>query len=182
MGAGKTSVGRALAQRLSCIFEDLDDRIVGREKRSVAEIFRDSGERAFRDVEHASLREVLAELSSGITKIVALGGGAFTRKRNAELLRSARVRTVFLDAPVEELWSRCRQQAAANGAERPLLNSMNQFRKLYASRRGAYLQSSMIVQTAGRSIEAIASEIARILGLPGAADDCRTQAGPGEIE
>jgi shikimate kinase len=182
MGAGKTSVGRALAQHLNCIFEDLDDRIVGREKRSVAEIFRDSGERGFRNAEHAALREVMAELSSVMTKIVALGGGAFTRKRNADLLRSAQVCTVFLDAPVEELWSRCRQQAAANGAERPLLNSMNQFRKLYDSRRGAYLQSSMIVQTAGRSVDAIASEIAQILGLPRAAGNRRVQAETGEIE
>ena len=56
MGAGKSSVGRALGQRLNWIFEDLDDRIQAREGRTVAEIFRDSGESEFRRAEHAALR------------------------------------------------------------------------------------------------------------------------------
>ena len=60
MGAGKSSVGRALGQRLNWIFEDLDDRIEARERRTVAEIFRDSGELEFRRAEHAALQQVLA--------------------------------------------------------------------------------------------------------------------------
>lgn len=163
MGAGKTSVGRALAQRLNWVFQDLDDRIVEREGRSIAEIFRDSGENTFRKAEHAALRQVLDELRNGASRVVALGGGAFAQKRNVALLEGAAV--IFLDAPAEELWSRCCRQAAETGAERPLLQSMNQFRKLYEARRKAYLQAAVTIQTGGRNVHAIAGEIAENLDL-----------------
>jgi shikimate kinase len=163
MGAGKTSVGRALAQRLNWPFQDLDDRIVERESRTLAEIFRDFGEDAFRKAEHAALRQVLDELRNGASRVIALGGGAFAQKRNAGLLRGMPV--VFLDAPAEELWARCCRQAAETGAERPLLQSMNQFRKLCAARRKAYLQAAVTIPTAGREVQAIAGEIAETLGL-----------------
>ena len=89
MGAGKSSVGRALGQRLNWLFEDLDDRIERRERRTVAEIFRDSGEPAFRQAEQAALRHVLEELRGGVARIVALGGGAFAHPGNAALLKAA---------------------------------------------------------------------------------------------
>src|SRR5437588_8953546 len=85
MGAGKTSVGRALGQRLNWAFEDLDDRIECSEHRTVAEIFRDSGEPAFRNAEHAALQAVLNELH-GESRIIALGGGAYAQSKNAALL------------------------------------------------------------------------------------------------
>jgi shikimate kinase len=165
MGAGKSSVGRALGLRLNWIFEDLDDRIAAREGRSVPDIFRDSGESAFRRAEHAALQQVLEELRSGMARIVALGGGAFVQKENADLLQASGVPTVFLDAPVEELWQRCCSQAAEAGAERPLLQNMDQFRKLYETRRGSYSRASLKVQTGNRPVEAIAAEIAKMLGL-----------------
>jgi shikimate kinase len=165
MGAGKSSVGRALGQRLNWLFEDLDDRIELRERRSVPAIFRDSGEAAFRQAEHTALRQTLEELSSGAARIVALGGGAFGQKANAALLREAKAPTVFLDAPVDELYRRCSAQAAENGAERPLLKSMEQFRKLYETRRKNYSSASLKIDTGGKSVEAIADKIAKKLGL-----------------
>ncbi len=165
MGAGKSSVGRALGQRLNWLFEDLDDRIQAREGRTVAEIFRDSGESEFRRAEHAALQHVLEELRGGGARIVALGGGAFVQKENADLLKTSGVPTVFLDAPVEELWRRCCTQASESGAERPLLRSMEQFRRLYETRRISYLQASLKIQTGSRPVEAIAAEIAETLGL-----------------
>ena len=165
MGAGKSSVGRALGRRLNWIFEDLDDRIAVREGRTVPEIFRDSGESSFRRAEHAALQHVLEELRGGVARIVALGGGAFVQKENAALLLASGVPTVFLDAPVEELWQRCCTQAAEAGAERPLLQNMDQFRKLYETRRQSYSQASLKIQTESRPVEAIAAEIATKLGL-----------------
>jgi shikimate kinase len=158
MGAGKTSVGRALAKHLNWPFQDLDDRIVGRDGRTVAEIFRDSGERAFRNAEHEALRLVLEESQTGTGRVIALGGGAFVQKRNARLLRGSAV--VFLDASAEDLWSRCCRQAAEAGTERPLLQSMNQFRKLYQARRSSYLQAAVTIPTGGKTVQAIAREIA----------------------
>jgi shikimate kinase len=165
MGAGKTSVGRALGQRLNWIFEDLDDRIQSREGRTVAEIFQDSGETEFRRAEHAALEHVLQELRGGGARIVALGGGAFVQKENAALLKAFSAPTVFLDAPIEELWQRCCTQASETGAERPLLRSVEQFRKLYETRRNSYRKAALRVQTGKRTVESISTEIEQKLGL-----------------
>jgi len=154
-----------LAQRLNWVFEDLDDRIVHREGRTIAEIFRESGEPAFRSAEHVALRQVLEESRGGTAKIIALGGGAFVEQRNAELLKAAGVPVVFLDAPVEELWRRCSIQAAEAGAERPLLGSRERFRELYENRRRSYLRASLRIETSGRTVDAVASEIAETLSL-----------------
>jgi shikimate kinase len=163
MGAGKSSVGRALGQRLNWDFEDLDDRIEHREGRAVAEIFRDSGEQGFRQAEHAALRHLLDDLRG--RRIVALGGGAFVQKKNATLLETAGVPTIFLDAPVAELWIRCSKQAVEAGAERPLLRSERQFRELYEERRKSYGKASVLIQTGNRTVNAIAEEIAKTLRL-----------------
>lgn len=165
MGAGKTSVGRALGRRLNWIFEDLDDRIERREGRTIAEIFRDSGEAAFREAEHAALRQVLEEAGGGVARIIALGGGAFVQRDNAALLQAARFPVVFLDAPVEELWRRCRVQAEGVGIERPLLGNEEQFRQLYRTRRRHYLRATRRIETGGRPVDTIAAEIAETLNL-----------------
>ena len=164
MGAGKTSVGRSLGEQLNCEFEDLDDRIERREGRRVAEIFRDSGEPAFRRAEQSALREVLEELRGGVARIVALGGGAFAQKDNAALLLAAGVSTVFLDAPLEHLWRRCSQQSNGTGVERPLLKSRQQFGELYQARHRSYLKAGLKVPTENRTVEAVAAEIAQALG------------------
>jgi shikimate kinase len=178
MGAGKSSVGRVLGQQLNWIFEDLDDRIAAREGRTVPEIFRDSGEAGFRRAEHAALQQVLEELRRGGARIVALGGGAFAQPENAALLTASSVPTVFLDAPVEELWQRCCWQASESGIERPLLRSFEDFRRLYEARRKHYSKASLQIQTGSRTVEAVVSEIAETLNLKKIA--LRTE--PGEVE
>jgi shikimate kinase len=165
MGAGKSSVGRALGEHLGWMFEDLDERIERREGRRVPEIFRDSGESGFRRAEHAALKESLTELRAGAERIVALGGGAFVQKHNAMLIEAGNVPTVFLDASVEELWRRCRQQAEQQGMERPLLGSLEGFRELYQARRTHYLKASFRQETAGKTVEEIAAEVVQALGL-----------------
>jgi shikimate kinase len=165
MGAGKSSVGRALGQRLNWVFEDLDDRIETREGRTVAEIFRDAGESEFRRAEQAALEHLLRELRGGGSRIVALGGGAFVQKEIAARLKQSGVPTVFLDAPVEDLWERCCAQAREAGVERPLLRSREQFRELYNRRSRSYSKASLKIQTGSRAVETIAAEIANMLGL-----------------
>lgn len=165
MGAGKSSVGRALGQHLSWLFEDLDDRIERREQRTVPEIFRDFGEAAFRQAEHAALRQVLEEVRGGVARIVALGGGAFAQQANAAILQAARAPTVFLHAPVDELWRRCSAQAEQSGTERPLRKNIEQFRQLYETRCKSYSTALLSIDTAGRDVDEIAREIAERLGL-----------------
>ena len=165
MGAGKSTVGQALGRHLDWVFEDLDERIERREGRSVAEIFRDSGEETFRQAEQAALRQVLEELSTGLPRVVALGGGAFSKKENTTLLKAFSVPTIFLDAPVEELWQRCNTQADEAGTQRPLLRSWEQFSELYKTRRRSYSKALLKIQTGSRPVKVIVDEIAEALGL-----------------
>ena len=167
MGAGKSSVGRALSEQIGWTFEDLDERIERREGRKVPEIFRDSGESEFRRAEHEALKELLEGLRAGAERVIALGGGAFAQKPTARLIEAGGVPTVFLDARVDELWRRCRLQAEEQGVERPLLGSREGFRKLYAKRHPHYLKASVRQDTGGKSIEGIAAEVVRALGLDG---------------
>jgi shikimate kinase len=156
MGAGKTSVGRALSRHMGWRFEDLDDRIQAREKRTVSEIFQQAGESGFRKAERAALRALLDEIETGPPLIAALGGGAFAQEEVASLLAESGGVTVFLDAPADELWRRC----GIDVVDRPLRREEEQFRRLYEARRPRYLQASVRVETDGRAIEQIVSEIA----------------------
>jgi shikimate kinase len=156
MGAGKTSVGRALSRHLGWRFEDLDDRIQARARRTVSEIFQQAGEAGFRAAERAALRELLAEIETGPPLIAALGGGAFAQEEVASLLAAWGGVTIFLDAPADELWRRC----GSDVVDRPLRREEAEFRRLYEARRPRYLQASLKVDTVGRAIEQIVSEIA----------------------
>ena len=163
MGAGKTSVGRILSKRLGWRFEDLDTRIEGRERRTVPEIFRNSGEAGFRKAEHEALRDLLGELASRQPVVAALGGGAFVQKENAALLlASEETPTVFLDTPVEELWERC---AAPGETERPLRSDLPRFQELFRERLPHYQRAHLHVETRGKSVEQVAEEIIERLGL-----------------
>lgn len=160
MGAGKTSVGRALSRKLGWRFEDLDDRIQAREGRTIPEIFQRSGEAHFRRSEVDALRELLGE-SESRPVVAALGGGAFAQEEIASLLAQAGGTTIFLDASPEELWRRC----ASDVVERPLRCAEAEFRELYEARRPRYLRAQMRIETQGHEIEHIVSAIVSGLGL-----------------
>jgi shikimate kinase len=160
MGAGKTTVGRELAQQLGWAFEDLDDRIQSREGRTIEKIFRESGEAEFRRCEHMALLELLPLVESS-PLVVALGGGAFAQAENARILNSAPGPTIFLSAPVEELYRRCQLQQI----KRPLQRDETQFRKLYEARHSLYLKAAYRIETAGKDARAVAAEVMRALEL-----------------
>ena len=160
MGAGKSTVGAALGSRLGWPFEDLDQRIQTREQRSIEQIFRESGESVFRQLEHAALRSAVEEMGASV-KVLALGGGAFAQQNNAALLDQAGIAAIFLDAPVEELFRRCQEQQL----DRPLRRDLDEFRRLYESRRACYLKAAVRIETAGKSVEEVATEAMASLGL-----------------
>ena len=161
MGSGKNTVGEELARRLSWDFVDLDARIEARERQTIPDIFRLRGEPAFRSAETSALRD----LTSSLTRhtVVALGGGTFVQETNRTLLASWP--SVFLDAPVSELWQRCLQHEAADGAKRPLRNDPDQFARLHEQRLPFYRQASLVLNTSGRQVAEICQEIQRALQL-----------------
>jgi len=143
MGCGKTTVGQALAQRLSCRFLDLDQRIEAAAGSTIAEIFDGRGEAEFRELEHRELRAALGELGQG-PAVVALGGGAFVQPRNLGLVEQSGGLTVWLDAPLETLLERCSHP----GDTRPLAREPERFRRLYRERLPFYARARLRVDAA----------------------------------
>ena len=130
MGAGKSSVGRALAARLGLPFADLDDEIVAAAGRPIPAIFADSGEAAFRELEARVAREVLAR---PVSAVVASGGGFPTFAANRALVRETNTLVVAIEAPFETLWARI-----AGDAGRPLARRPDETAALYARRAPVY--------------------------------------------
>jgi shikimate kinase len=160
MGAGKTSAGKMLAQRLGWTFQDLDEVIEHRAGQPVAGIFAAQGETGFRRMEKEALQEVLSQpLDAKHGMIVALGGGAFVQPENRAALNRAGAITILLEAPLEELRRRC----AKDGDTRPLARDARKFTELLAQRREDYEHAQLRVDTMGKSVEQVATEIERIL-------------------
>ncbi len=156
MASGKTTVGQELARRLGWDFVDLDAQIESREQQTIAEMFRERGEREFRLVEAAVLRDLTESLERDT--VVALGGGTFAQLRNFELLRPWH--SIFLDTPLDELWRRTREDAT----KRPLRkDDRAEFESLYWQRRPSYAQATVTVVTSGKDLASLCAEIERTL-------------------
>lgn len=159
MGAGKTTVGRALADRLQWRFADLDQLIEAREGRTVPQIFEQEGEQRFRELEHAVLAEALDGCSQFF--VLALGGGAFVSREVRDTLRRRRVPAIWLDAPAEELFRRSEQPDVV----RPLRQDRDQFANLYEQRLSSYRQADLHVITTSKDISTLVDEIIAHLAL-----------------
>jgi shikimate kinase len=164
MGSGKTSIGRALAALLHWNFVDLDQQIELSEGMPVREIFRLRGEAEFRTTETEALRRILAEPS--VPMVLALGGGTFVQAVNADILREARARVIFLEPTLEEMLARCglATQTSAEGL-RPLAADAEGFRALYAQRLPQYRKAHVTINTTGDSVEDNARKIAGQLAI-----------------
>jgi shikimate kinase len=160
MGAGKTTVGHELAARIGWRFLDVDELIATRERRTIDQIFREDGERRFRELECAAVTEIINAPELGPV-VLTLGGGAFIEPGIQQCLRDAQIPTVFLDAPAAELFSRCGQP----GVERPLRRDLEQFCELYEQRRPHYLKAAIRVNTSAKPVAAVVQEIISALDL-----------------
>src|SRR5258708_15360950 len=160
MGAGKTTVGTALAEGLGWRFADLDALIEKREGRTVPEIFEQDGEPRFRELELKALQRALAADSRPL--VLALGGGAFISEPVRELLRDREVPAVWLDAPAEELFRRCEQPEVI----RPMRRDLQKVARLYAQRLSSYRQADLHVITTNKGIWARAEEDMTRFRLP----------------
>ena len=157
MGAGKTTIGRALARRLALEFADTDRELVERTGVSVATIFEIEGEEGFRRRESA----LLAELAARPGLVVATGGGAVLGEANRELMR-ANGTVVYLRARLDRLWERTRHDSS-----RPLLRTpdpRDTLAKLLESREPLYLGCAhVVVDTGAQSAAVLAGRVATAL-------------------
>ena len=157
MGSGKTTLGRALAQRLSLPFTDTDRVLVERTGVPVTTIFEIEGEEGFRRRESA----VLAELAEGDARVVATGGGAILSPANRELMR-AHGTVVYLRARLDSLWERTRHDTT-----RPLLATPNPRATLAAliqARDPLYREAAhVVVDTGSQSASTLVSRVVAAL-------------------
>jgi shikimate kinase len=168
MGAGKTSVGHALAVLLRWSFVDLDREIEIRQDATIRNIFRLEGESRFREIETETLRRTLEHLSA--PTVIALGGGTFVRSVNVDLLRNSGACVVFLETPMERMLDRCVEGVLSSEENmRPLAADPDAFRALYSQRLPQYRAADLTVNTANRTAEENAGEIAAKLRLGAAA-------------
>ena len=190
MGCGKSSVGRRLSQLLCCPFIDLDEAVEQAAGKSIPEIFASEGEAAFRRLETQILKDILSaeperqyapcevgrvnEIPTTISAVLALGGGTVMTPECAELVRKNTC-CIYLRASVKTLLECLSSNtsnrplltrdphAALQGAQRrgnPSLHS--RIDELMSQRSSTYEKTAnIIIDTDGKSIEQICSEIAR---------------------
>ena len=155
MGCGKSSTGRALAERLGARFVDLDTEIVVRTGRSIPDIFREGGEAAFRAAELEALRAVLDVAEAAGDTVLALGGGTLTVPAARELILS-RTECVWLRTRLETI----RERIGAADASRPLFADAE---VLFAARAPIYALAPHAIDTDGLSPAEAADAVVRIL-------------------
>lgn len=156
MGAGKSTVGRRLAQRLGLPFADADAEIEAAADLSVAEIFARFGEPHFRDGE----RRVIARLVEGPAQVIATGGGAFMDPETRALIL-ARCTTIWLDGDIDTLAERVSRRG-----HRPLLNGKDPkslLRTLAETRNPIYAEAHLTIRSGRQPHEKVVDRIVAAL-------------------
>lgn len=154
MGAGKSTVGRLLAEKLSYRFIDLDALIEEQTGRSIKAIFVESGEGEFRRLE----REAIESCGKLERSVIALGGGAYISEENRTLLRSLG-KTVWLDCPLGICLTR-----VAGDRSRPLLGKEGGMRVLFKMRRPMYALADYHVETGTLPAKYVVRAVIDLLG------------------
>jgi shikimate kinase len=156
-GTGKSAVARELARRLTFDSFDADDEIERRVGKTIAAIFADDGEAAFRDTE----AEVVGELSGQRRAVIALGGGAVLREANRRAIRAAGP-VVWLTASVDTILQRLAVDDST-ATRRPNLTNCGgrpEVESILAARTPIYREcATLIVDTEGKNTAEVADEI-----------------------
>jgi shikimate kinase len=150
MGSGKSTVGQLLANALGWPLIDLDTVIEAGQGLSIREIFENSGEPFFRQIERAALTEACKAEPA----VIALGGGTFAQPPNVDLVRESGGTTIWLDCPPEILRARC------EGLEnRPLFRDAQSFNQLLMERLPYYRLADFRISTEGRNPQEVVEQI-----------------------
>lgn len=154
MGAGKTAVGRVLAEKLNKKLIELDSLIEYRAGKSIALIFQENSEIAFRELEI----DVTKEVATGKNQVIACGGGVVLNKINIDRLKEESM-VVYLTASPDVIL----QRVSADNSVRPLLKKSNKataIKELIAFRQPLYERAADIkIDTSKLDIEAVAQQI-----------------------
>ncbi|MGZ2410627.1 shikimate kinase [Sphingomonas sp. F9_3S_D5_B_2] len=155
MAAGKSKIGRALAQRLGLAFVDTDREVEERFGMSISDIFETTGESEFRAAE----RDVISRLLEDGPRVIAIGGGAFVDPENRTRLNAAAV-TVWLDPPFDILLARLQRSAA-----RPLASgrSESELHDLWHQRQASYIEAHLRIRTSDDPAQQFVEKIVREL-------------------
>lgn len=157
-GAGKSTIGAALARRLGAPFVELDQKIEQAAGLSLSEIFELHGEAHYRRLERDALKEAL----DGSPVVLATGGSIVSDTGSYNLLRN-RARTVWLRARAEDHWERVIRQ----GDRRPMAENPHAFaqlRQLMTTREPLYARAHHIVDTSGRPVSEVVDLAVDALG------------------
>lgn len=153
MGAGKTTVGKLLAQQLGKIFIDSDEEIQQRTGVTIQHIFDVEGEAGFRQRETNTILELVARNDI----VLATGGGAVLSEQNRAALRSNGV-VVYLRSSLQDLWRRTRHDRS-----RPLLRTPDPratLKTLYEQRDPLYAQvADMVIPTGKQSVQSLVEHL-----------------------
>ena len=161
MASGKSSVGRSLSRQIGWPRVDADDEIVARAGKPIADIFRDSGEEAFRDLERGVMREICLEGG----RIIATGGGSFIDDENRRTMLDCGI-VFYLSARPETIHWRV-IGGSPNAPARPLLAGgapLERIKELLSQRVPAYCQAHHTIETDDKSTEQVAQAILQIVG------------------
>lgn len=153
MGAGKSTVGRMVARQLNLTFLDTDEAIERKAGKSIASIFAEAGEPAFRALE----RDLIEEMSRAEGLVISTGGGLACQAGNLERLKAAAL-VVCLWASPDTIWERVRHQS-----HRPLLQVPDpraEIGRLLAMREPYYREADVLVNSGLRSLREVASQVA----------------------
>ncbi|MBQ2377382.1 MAG: AAA family ATPase, partial [Clostridia bacterium] len=148
-GCGKSTVGRALAQKEGRAFIDTDEEITKKTGRTPDEIIRQDGIEVFRDIES----QVIEEISSANSAVISIGGGGILRERNAELLRMNGI-LVFLDCPIDLL---------TVSDDRPLSSTREALEQRYRERLPIYRRHADFTVESDKNLENNLKKIEREL-------------------
>ena len=162
-GSGKSTIGKLLAKKLHCGFADIDKLIESKSRKTIPDIFKSEGEKTFRKLESAAIKNLFAKNKQAKPKVIALGGGAF-QSRATRLLLAENGISVWLKCSISEIYERLRKHS-----DRPKLTGKKEslsarrqkqtIRKLLLKRKDNYARADVRVITSDKTASRVALEI-----------------------